>query len=111
MDLQALSERAVSVRNQYAALEQSRYGRAWNNEELMLGFLGDVGDLAKLIMAKEGVRDIPEAQSKLAHELADCLWCVLVLAQRYEVDLQDAFCQAMDEIEASIRQQTRKNSA
>lgn len=107
MDLQALTERAVSVRNQYAVLEQNRYGRPWNNEELVLGFLGDVGDLAKLIMAKEGVRDIPEVQSKLAHELADCLWCLLVLAHRYDIDLQDAFCQTMDELERWIRQQTK----
>jgi NTP pyrophosphatase (non-canonical NTP hydrolase) len=107
MDLQTLTERAVNVRSQYAALECSRYGRAWSNEELMLGFLGDVGDLAKLVMAKEGVRAMPEVDTKLAHELADCLWCVLVLAQRYEIDLQSAFCQAMDEIEATILQQTK----
>jgi NTP pyrophosphatase (non-canonical NTP hydrolase) len=102
MDLQILTQRAVSVRTQYAALERSRYGRAWSNEEIMLGFLGDVGDLAKLVMAKEGVRTMSEVDTKLAHELADCLWCVLVLAQRYEIDLQSAFCQTMDEIEASI---------
>lgn len=107
MDLQTLTARAISVRNQYALLEQNRYGRSWNNEELMLGFLGDVGDLAKLIMAKEGVRDIPKAQSKLAHELADCLWCLLVLAQRYDIDLQNAFCQTMDELETWIRQQAK----
>ena len=31
--------------------------------------VGDVGDLAKLATAKEGVRPIPDADEKLAHEL------------------------------------------
>ena len=28
-------------------------GRTWTREEFMLGFVGDVGDLAKLVMAAE----------------------------------------------------------
>jgi hypothetical protein len=34
----------------------------------------------------------------LAHELADCLWSVMVLAEAYEVDLESAFLQTMDEL-------------
>jgi len=44
------------VREQCAAVETARYGRAWSREEIMLGFLGDVSDLAKLVQGKEGVR-------------------------------------------------------
>ncbi len=46
----------TKARAQYAEFETARYGRAWNEEELMLGFLGDVGDLAKLVQGKAGVR-------------------------------------------------------
>ncbi|WP_248579691.1 hypothetical protein [Nocardioides sp. InS609-2] len=46
----------TKARAQYAEFETTRYGRAWNEEELMLGFLGDVGDLAKLVQGKAGVR-------------------------------------------------------
>ena len=79
MELENLFQKAIEVREQYAKLEQENYGRVWSREEITLGFVGDVGDLAKLVMAEEGVRNIPEAKQKLAHELADCLWSILVL--------------------------------
>jgi len=36
------------------------YGRAWTTEELALEFVGDIGDLAKLIQANAGIRNIDE---------------------------------------------------
>jgi NTP pyrophosphatase (non-canonical NTP hydrolase) len=102
MELEALTRRALDVRRRYAELEQTRSGRAWTREEIALGFMGDVGDLAKLVMAQAGLRPIPQADQKLAHELADCLWSILVLAQMYGVDLEQAFLKTMDELEQSI---------
>jgi NTP pyrophosphatase (non-canonical NTP hydrolase) len=67
-----------------------------------LGFVGDVGDLMKLVQAMEGVRAIPDAPAKLAHELADCLWSVMTLARLYDIDLEAAFASTMDELERDI---------
>ena len=53
-------------------------------------------------MAESGVRDIPDARRKLEHELADCLWSILVLADVYDVDLERAFRRTMDELEQHI---------
>lgn len=103
MELTSLSQRALEIRQLYSKFETSLYGRAWTPEEIALGFVGDVGDLAKLVLAQEGVRHIPDAQNKLAHELADCLWSVLVLAKVYNVDLEQAFIATMDELEAHIQ--------
>jgi NTP pyrophosphatase (non-canonical NTP hydrolase) len=102
MEFVALVERAREIRQQYAHLEQQTYGRAWTTEEIALGFVGDVGDLAKLVMAAGGMRHISDARQKLAHELADCLWSVIVLADALEVDLAQAFVQTMDELEQQI---------
>ena len=90
------------MREQYAVLERQGYGRAWTNEEIALGFVGDVGDLAKLVLARNGVRSIPDADAKLSHELADCLWSVMVLAAEYDIDLERVFLQTMDDLEAHI---------
>ena len=98
----AMAERAWRVRELYGEAEARRYGRAWTREEVALGFVGDVGDLRKLVQAAEGVRAIPDAQGKLAHELADCLWSVMTLARMYEVDLEAAFETTMDELEAGL---------
>ncbi len=54
MDFQHMQERARAVRARYAEVEASEYGRSWTTEEIMLGFLGDVGDLAKLVQGKPG---------------------------------------------------------
>ncbi len=102
MELEELIQRAMAVRQHYGELEQKLHGRAWTDEEIALGFVGDVGDLAKLVIAHNGVRDIPEAKQKLAHELADCLWSVLVLSQLYGVDIEGAFLQTMNELEKHI---------
>ncbi len=105
MELADLAQRAWGVRQQYAALEQRTYGRSWTREEVAIGFVGDVGDLMKLVMAHAGVRAIPDADTKLAHELADCLWAVLVLARLYDIDLEEAFLQTMDELRRHVASQ------
>lgn len=105
MQFAALSDRAWSLRQLYERLESQRHGRPWSREELAMGFVGDVGDLMKLIQAKEGVRNIGDADAKLAHELADCLWSVLVLARAYQVDLEGVFVATMDELEQRVAAQ------
>jgi NTP pyrophosphatase (non-canonical NTP hydrolase) len=100
MELAQLSARALEIRERFAAAERNRAGRPWTREEVMQGFVGDVGDLMKLVMAKSGVRDVPDTDRKLAHELSDCLWSVLVLARLYEVDLEKEFLRTMDELAA-----------
>lgn len=50
-----------------------------------------MGDLAKLVQGKAGVRSTDDLDAKLAHELADCLWAVLTLADLYAVNLEAAF--------------------
>lgn len=105
MEFEDLSRRAVDIRRQYAELERARYGRAWTRAGVAMGFVGDVGDLMKLVMAQSGIRQIADSRQKLAHELADCLWSVLVLADLYEVDLEQVFVQTMDDLEQHIASQ------
>ena len=103
MDLTELTRRAVEVRARFAAAEIARGGPPWSPAELAQGFAGDVGALMKLVMAKEGRREGPaDLDAKLAHELADCLWSVLVLADAYGVDVGQAFLRTMRELEAKL---------
>lgn len=102
MELATLTARAVEVQRRLNETAAARGGRPWPREELAQGFVGDVGDLMKLVMAKAGARPIAEADRKLAHELSDCLWSVLVLAQAYGVDLEKEFPTTMDGIDAKL---------
>jgi NTP pyrophosphatase (non-canonical NTP hydrolase) len=103
MELAQLSDRAQQIRELFAARELARGGRSWTREELMQGFVGDVGDLMKLVMAKAGARPVAGVDRKLAHELSDCLWSVLVLARAYGVDLEKEFLGTMNELEEKMR--------
>ncbi len=100
MEFSQLSDRAMQIRSCFAAYEQRRTGRTWTREEIAQGFVVDVGDLMKLVMAKAGARRVEgDVDAKLAHELSDCLWSVLVLAKLYGFDLEKEFLQTMDELE------------
>ena len=103
MEFNLVIQRALSVRKLYRELEQKKYGSSWTNEELALGFVGDVGDLVKLVMAQNGRRNIPEAKDRLAHELADCLWSVIALADAHGIDLEKAFSMTMDDLENTLK--------
>jgi len=105
MEFQKIIERAMTIRKQYEAKEKQLYGSAWTSEEIALGFVGDVGDLAKLIVAENGKRNIPNSKEKLEHELADCLWSVIVLAQLHGVDLENVFMTTMNSLEGYLSEE------
>lgn len=65
MDLQELAERAIKIHDLYEELNRRDHGRGWTREEFMLGFVGDIGDLAKLVMAQEGAREMPGGREAL----------------------------------------------
>jgi NTP pyrophosphatase (non-canonical NTP hydrolase) len=102
MEFSALTARALDVRRLYEVHEQRRYGRQWSLEELMLGLVGDVGDLAKRVQALEGVRLIDDPDERIEHELADLLWAIIVIAEKCGVDLETSFFQTMAELESSL---------
>ena len=91
MTFDELQQQALKLNQLYEQLEVKKYGRIWSTEELALGFVGDVGDLAKLIQARAGIRTIENCTAKLGHELADCLWSIMVLADKCGIDLQAEF--------------------
>ncbi|HCM37670.1 MAG: MazG nucleotide pyrophosphohydrolase [Candidatus Gottesmanbacteria bacterium GW2011_GWB1_43_11] len=99
MDFKVLLQRARQIRRKYSEFETKKYGKPWNKAQIMQGLVGDIGDLMKLVMVKEGVREIQDVDVRLKHELADCLWAVMILADEYGVDLEKSFLETMAELE------------
>ena len=99
MDFQNMIDRALAIRKLYEEKEKQLYGSAWTSEEVALGFVGDVGDLAKLVIAENGKRKIEDSREKLEHEISDCLWSLIVLAHLHGVDIERSFLKTMDEIQ------------
>lgn len=100
MNVQDVVNRSIQIRQKYDQLN-TKNDTKWEAEDFMSGFVGDVGDLSKLVMAKRGLRGSIDADidEKLAHELADCLWSVCILADKYDIDLEAAFLKTMDELD------------
>jgi hypothetical protein len=101
MELAQLTERAMQIRDCFARSEQRRVGRTWTREEIMQGFVVDVGDLMKLVMAKAGARRVDGD--------IDCLWSVLVLAKLYGLDLEKEFVRTMDALERGTNAKTEQD--
>jgi NTP pyrophosphatase (non-canonical NTP hydrolase) len=102
MEFSALVERALSVQSAYRIRnERDGHGR-WTAAEYMQGLVGDIGALAKLIMARNGYRAIDDVDTRIGHELADCLWSLIVIAHELGVDLESAFLGTMDQLDISI---------
>lgn len=103
MDYKVLKQKAIEVRQKFREMENNRYGKSWEREDVAQGLVGDVGDLSKLVQAGKGIRGIDDWEGKMAHELADILWSVLVLADEYGVDLEGEFMKDMEEILIRLR--------
>ena len=98
MKFSDLEQSALRLNELYEQLEIKMYGRVWTTQELALGFVGDVGDLAKLIQANAGVRRIDDCKAKLGRELSDCLWSIIVLANKCGIDLEAEYCKNTREL-------------
>lgn len=89
-----MQDMAAQTREAYRELERAQFGKEWNVTDLFVGVMGDVGELAQLLGARGGLRSGPDdLEAKLAHELADVLWSVLVIAREIGVDLDAAFAE------------------
>ena len=98
-----LMQMAIKVRDHYSQLQVADGQKKWDASDRMAGYVGDVGALSKLVMVKQGLRRGPQnIDEELAHELADNLWSILVLADELDVDLEAAFLDGMEQLHARI---------
>ena len=102
-DFTTAVQRSVAIRNLYHELEKRNHGGAWTNQEDMIGFVHDVGELGKMVMAAEGRWLHPGDLGKdLQDKLSECLWWIFTLSDRLGVDLTAAFSSKMAELEEDL---------
>jgi NTP pyrophosphatase (non-canonical NTP hydrolase) len=104
--LESAVAEANRIRNAFEVFERREYGREWSLSDLVNGLATDVGDLARLVAAKQGIRSAPaDLDAALAHEVADCLWSVFVIASKVGVDIPTAFADGMRDLDAWLTSQ------
>jgi NTP pyrophosphatase (non-canonical NTP hydrolase) len=92
-DIIKLQQRAMEIKRRYDELNKVQEGQPRDAKKMAHGFKKDVEDLVDILEAKK------LDQRKLSHELADCLWSVLVIARKVDVDIERAFWTTMLELD------------
>jgi NTP pyrophosphatase (non-canonical NTP hydrolase) len=86
------AKRATRVRALYHQLEVQYHNTEWSTEEDMLAFSSDIGVLARLVMASEGRWDKDgDVRGELKDKMGECLWWLLVMSDRLDIDITEAF--------------------
>lgn len=99
MDFQKIVDRTREIFKLYAESDQKRLGHEWPRGEYAKALAADVGALIKYTMAKDGLREVKDVDKKLKHEFGDILSALIYLADKYEVNIEEAFFETMEELE------------
>ena len=103
MNLEDLQSIALKVKESYAQLKQKNNDPQWTSMDYTASFVGDVGDLIKLVMAKNNLRYIEDLDHKLEHELSDCLWSILIIAKEFNIDLEKVFVNNIEQLNNKLQ--------
>lgn len=99
MDFQKIIDRTNQVWQYYIDSDKRHLGKEWDRGEYVKALAADVGALVKYTMAKDGLRHVDDIDQKLKHEIGDILSCLIIIAQKYNIDIEQAFFDTMDELE------------
>lgn len=100
MEFQEFIKKANEIKHLYESLNKAKGQKRWSVAEYMQGFVGDTGNLMKLIMAKNNLRThtYKDVDRKITHELVDCLWSILVIAEELGVDLENEYFKNLEAV-------------
>lgn len=89
MEFQTMIALAKQIREKYHQLEEHHHGSRWSVEEDALAFLTDAALVGRLTMAEQKRWPAgPDSQKELKHKLGECIWWLMVLADRMDIDLE-----------------------
>lgn len=103
MTLKELQKKVEKIQHLYNVANRTEGYKVWGPSQYVQGLQGDVGDLAKLVLASQGFSFVQkDTDKKIARELTDCLWSVLVLGSELGVDLEVEFGKMLARLEDKI---------
>lgn len=100
MDFSEIIERSIQIRESYHKLEKEHHGKEWTVEEDALAFLTDAGLVGRLTMSQQ--KRWPKSGdtvSELEHKLSECIWWLIVLAERMDIDINEALDDFLSKLE------------
>jgi len=97
--IKEVCDRAIDIKKEYSKIEPKK----WEVEQAFMGMVKDVGDLSELLMVEGGYRKSEKSNKELIeHELADVLYCLCILSNRLDIDLEESFFRTMQQLEEKL---------
>lgn len=87
MQLDKLKEESMKIREAYHKLEEKYHTTKWTIEEDALAFLTDASIVGRLTMANQK-RWPSDEQAELPLKIGECVWWLVVLAERMNLDFE-----------------------
>ncbi|QOX65769.1 MazG-like protein [Anoxybacterium hadale] len=103
MKFNKIIERSIAIRQSYHKLEKQFHKSEWTVEEDALAFLTDAGLVGRLAMSQQGRwpkgdNTVPE----LEHKLSECIWWIIVLAERMDIDIEKSLAEFLTKLERQL---------
>ena len=89
IDFNQVIERSKKIRERYHQLEKQHHGNEWTVEEDALAFLTDAGLVGRHTMSQQKRWPAKNTDTELEHKLGECIWWLIVLADRMNVDIEE----------------------
>lgn len=103
LNLKEIAQRSKNIREQYHNLEKKYHGSEWTAEEDALAFLTDAALVGRLTMSQQGRwPKADENNTELTHKLGECIWWITVLAQRMDIDIEEAVQKFLNKTEGML---------
>ncbi|MFC6101438.1 nucleoside triphosphate pyrophosphohydrolase family protein [Olivibacter domesticus] len=90
MDIKEIVERSKNIRAAYHQLEKQQHNSGWTVEEDALAFLTDAGLVGRHTMSQQKRWPAKNTDTELEHKLGECIWWLAVLANRMNIDIEEA---------------------
>ncbi|RPJ99325.1 MazG-like protein [Priestia endophytica] len=100
MDFNEAVNQSLQIRKVYHQLEKEYHGTEWSVVEDALAFLTDAALVGRLSMAhQERWPTGSDPESELRHKVGECIWWLIILAERMGIDSEQALEQFLEKKE------------
>lgn len=103
LNFEQLKVRSLEIRKRYHELELTHHGSEWTIEEDALAFLTDAGLVGRHVMSQQGRWPKSNTEEELKHKIGESIWWLTVLAERMNIDIEEATEEFLSKTEGLIR--------
>ena len=108
MEFREIIRETKKIKRKYERLAINKNEDLWDAKDYVQGFAGDVGDLAKYISLKFSKRKTKDIDNKIKHELADCMWSIIAIADELGINLEREYKINLEYVAQRLREKNNE---